>query len=169
MNIKLCVRREFAQINYPLVWMGGGAFFVLALISSRIGGVAHRFWMPCSWFQSTFASCLVLVLFLLSAFACGMVFGAMFALRKGWQDHAQARIAIIVIWMHMLTMFAYPLYSVCHAWITAELLLLFALALCGWAIYLLFRVSWLCAGILIVHFIILLCAFGGLSFIIFMN
>ena len=168
LRIKMRFREELLCMNSPFVWFGGTVFLLLSLLSKRICG-SYPLLLRCSWPCVDLASSLYWLLFLLSSIACGMIFGRMFICRNRCMERIQTRVALMIMGMHTLTMFVYPLGSVGRAPLLAWLMLLLSIALGGGAACMAYRVSRLSFALLFVHFILLLRLFLRFSAVIFMN
>lgn len=163
------LQRIREQVCHPFVWIGGVFFLVLSLISRWIGGNPRPLLVQTQIAVGVIEQIVWTLLWGASVFLNGASFGAMFALTDRRCLLRANRTASLIILLHLLTLFAYPLFFVCYAWLLTFLLLFAACIVCGGIIFTVRRVSWLVVWAMLVHIALLLWTIVRLGSIIFMN
>ena len=169
MRLRYQLQRDLKLKKHPFVLIGAISFFVLGLMSWCIGGNPRPTLIYLQNATGTVVMFIFFVLWSISYFCNGAVFGSMFAITERCHQLLANRIAVLIIIMHLFALFAYPLFFACYAWMLALIALILSAVFCVMAILLVRRISILASGILIVHFAILLWTIIRTATIIFMN
>lgn len=163
------IKRQLArECQHPLVWIGGLAFVSLGLISRWIGGNPRSVLLYVKGSPGTVATDLFLMLWTVSLFVTGGVFGAMFVQKASCQLRSY-RAALLIVVMQVFAWFAYPLFFACYAWMLALMALILSMGFCIAAFCSVRRISFLGSVSLIVHFALLLWTAVCVVTVILMN